>query len=522
MTVTGADLSQWAAHRRAVVLTVSRRVPGVDPELAASRGLELLCLELLNHGDVSDPVAFWNAAAVDVALAMAHEESLPEDQAVLGEAVTAPVPRALDFEVLTAAMERLSAGDQQLLWDHHVGSRPVAAIADEIGVLPYAAKRRLRRAENRLASSFAETHTGTADNVECESARASMHDFVRNRLLPRRRQRVEDHMVGCAGCTRAFVDVRESYWMLRAAAPVLLLGAATAAKAGTAVAGVAATGAGLGGGIAALGTRVALTVRSALTDPVSLTATVAGGLFLTTAVTTGVAGDAGAVPTFIENGIVSVSTPEHRVDPAPGDGNASREKDAANRPESTRFVPPALAGGNGVPPGLAKQDGVPPGLAKQDGVPPGLAKQDGTSASPSNENGNAANPGEHGVSSPPGQAGKDGTPPGLAKKDSTPPGQAKKDGTPPGQAKKEQTPPGQAKKDEASPGESGAAARPDPPGKAGSGTAPGGSGQDEEARPGNGRPKGEPGNASPGVAHAPGGERSGPPDHARSRSTSTS
>ncbi|GAB2488174.1 hypothetical protein GCM10027063_32050 [Promicromonospora xylanilytica] len=542
MTVTGADLSQWAAHRRAVVLTVSRRVPGVDPELATSRGLELLCLELLNHGDVSDPVAFWNAAAVDVALAMAHEESLPDDRGTPGEAITAPIPRALDFEVLTAAMERLSAGDQQLLWDHHVGSRPVAAIADEIGVLPYAAKRRLRRAENRLASSFAETHTNTADDVECESARASMHDFVRNRLLPRRRQRVEDHMVGCAGCTRAFVDVRESYWMLRAAAPVLLLGAATAAKAGTAVAGVAVTGAGLGGGIATLGTRVALTVRSALTDPVSLTATVAGGLFLTTAVTTGVAGDAGAAPTFIENGIVSVSTPEHREALPPGDGGSSQEEDHANRPESTRFVPAGPARANGVPPGLAKQDGLPPGLAeqdglpaglKQDGLPPGLTKQDGIPAIPDGT-GNAVNPDEHGVSSspgqtptdrtPPGLAKKDGAPPGLGTKDWTPPGLAKKDWTPPGLAKKEETPPGQAKRDETSPGGSGAATRPDPPGQADFRAAPGRgrSGQDGAAHPGNGRSKGEPRDASPGTAHAPGSERPVPPDHARSRSTSTS
>ncbi|MFC8943568.1 zf-HC2 domain-containing protein, partial [Streptomyces griseoincarnatus] len=184
----------------------------IDPELAASRGLELLCVELIKRGDVADPVTFWSTAAVNAALEMAHEEPSAAEQTATAEVVTAPVRRALDFEVLSAAMERLPAGERQILWDHHVVSRPVAAIADEIGVLPYAAKRRLRRAENRLASSLAETHTGIADDAECKTTRASMHDFVRNRLLPRRRQQVEDHMVQCAGCTRAFVDVRESYW----------------------------------------------------------------------------------------------------------------------------------------------------------------------------------------------------------------------------------------------------------------------------------------------------------------------
>ena len=481
MTATSAELSQWAAHRRAVVLTVSRRVPGIDPELAASRGLELLCVELIKRGDVPDAVTFWSAAAVDAALAMAHEEPSPGGEVPLAEVVTAPTRRALDFEVLSSAMERLPAGEQQILWDHHVGSRPVAAIADEIGVLPYAARRRLRRAENRLASSFAETHTGIADDAECKATRASMHDFVRNRLLPRRRQKVEDHMVQCAGCTRAFVDVRESFWMLRAAAPVLLLGAATAAKTGTvaaaAGAGVAA-GAGAGGWLASLGTRAVLTVRSALTDPVSLTATVAGGLFLTTAVTTGVADDAGAAQKLLETGIVSVSAPEQVKAAARNPAPTSPEEDPTNVPEPTAFVPPDQPGLDGTPPGLAKKDGVPPGLAKKDGVPPGLAKKDGVPPGQAKNEDEPEEATEPGTTAPPEQTPSDGTPPGLAKKDGVPPGQAKKDETPPGQAKKE-TPPGEAKK-ETPPGE----AKETPPGQAKKETAPPGQDKKKETPPG--------------------------------------
>lgn len=470
MTVTSADLSQWAAHRRAVVFTVSRRVPGIDPELAASRGLELLCVELIKRGDVTDPVTFWSTASVDAALAMAHEEPAPGEQTSRTEAMTAPIRRALDFEVLSTAMERLPAGEQQILWDHHVESRPVAAIADEIGVLPYAARRRLRRAENRLASSFADTHTGITDDAECKTTRASMHDFVRHRLLPRRRQKVEDHMVQCAGCTRAFVDVRESYWMLRAAAPVLLLGAATAAKTSTlaaAGAGVAATGA--GGWLATLGTRAVLTVRSALTDPVSLTATVAGGLFLTTAVTTGVAGDAGAAPSFLESGIVSVTAPDPVRAGVRYVAPTSPEVDPTNIPEPTAFVPPGQARTQGTPPGLAKKDGLPPGLAKKDGVPPGQTENE---SEPEEE-------AEPGTTVPPGQAATDGTPPGLAKKDGVPPGQAKKDDVPPGQAKKDDVPPGQAKKDTEPPGQ---AKKDDvPPGQAKKETTPPGQAKKEKS-----------------------------------------
>ncbi|MFJ3402852.1 zf-HC2 domain-containing protein [Promicromonospora sp. NPDC090134] len=430
MTVTSADLGLWAAHRRAVVFTVSRRVPGIDPELATSCGLELLCVELLKARDLADPLAFWSAASIEVAQRMAREQE-PAAEGSDGGAADVTQPRhALDPEVLNVAMERLPAGEQQLLWDHHVGSRPVAAIADEIGVLPYAAKRRLRRAENRLASTIAETHTGTAPDLECRATRAALHDFVRNRLLPRRRQQVEDHTVGCAGCTRAFVDVRESYWMLRAAAPVLLLGAAASAGPGTTAAGAA----GAGGWLSTVGTRAVVTARSVLTDPISLTATVAGGLFVTTAVTTGVAGSIDAAASFPETGTVSVSAPHDRRPAVRQAAEISPHTDPANVPDladvtPTGLVPSARATPveDDVPPGLAKKDKVPPGHAKKDKVPPGHAKKDDAT--------------------PPGLAKKDGVPPGQAKKDdATPPGLAKKDHVPPGQAKKE-TPPDEAKQE---------------------------------------------------------------------------
>jgi hypothetical protein len=310
-------------------------------------------------------------------------------------------------------------------------------------------------------------------------------------------------MVQCPGCTRAFVDVRESYWMLRAAAPVLLLGAATAAQTSTVVAaaGAGVAGAGIGGGLATLGTRVVLTVRSALTDPVSLTATVAGGLFITTAVTTGVAGGAGAIPTFPETGIVSVSTPDVAKAAVRGASPASRAEDPANLPEPTRSVPPGQARGGDMPPGLAKKgglppglakDAVPPGLAKQDDVPPGLAKPDELPPGQSDSTGGQGQPDTPGTTAPDAGGGTDRTPPGLAKQDKTPPGQVKKDGTPPGQVTKDESPPGQVTKDES------------PPGQA----------KQDKTPPGQAKKDG----ASSGTSDP----ASGPPDHSRSRSTSTS
>lgn len=52
----------------------------------------------------------------------------------------------------------------------------------------------------------------TAGRPECRSTRASIHDYLSGRLLPRRRRRLEKHLDGCAECIRAFIDVRQVSW----------------------------------------------------------------------------------------------------------------------------------------------------------------------------------------------------------------------------------------------------------------------------------------------------------------------
>lgn len=61
----------------------------------------------------------------------------------------------------------------------------------------------------------AATRARDARRPECRVARAALHDYLHGRLAPSRRHRVELHLDGCAGCTRAFIDVREVSWTLR-------------------------------------------------------------------------------------------------------------------------------------------------------------------------------------------------------------------------------------------------------------------------------------------------------------------
>lgn len=59
------------------------------------------------------------------------------------------------------------------------------------------------------------TRTRPTHRPECRTTRAAMHDYVKGRLTPGRRRRVEAHLDRCDPCTRAFTDVREVSWSLR-------------------------------------------------------------------------------------------------------------------------------------------------------------------------------------------------------------------------------------------------------------------------------------------------------------------
>lgn len=76
MTTNLTNAASWAAHRRAVVHTVQRRVPLIDPEAATSHGLATLCARIVADGGVDRPADVWCDAAVDAALDMLRDTLL--------------------------------------------------------------------------------------------------------------------------------------------------------------------------------------------------------------------------------------------------------------------------------------------------------------------------------------------------------------------------------------------------------------------------------------------------------------
>ncbi|MFD7307481.1 zf-HC2 domain-containing protein [Promicromonospora sp. NPDC059942] len=252
------QLDDWVVHRPNVVRSVAARVPGIDAEEATSRALEKMVRIVSTGGTIDDPAPYWRRAAVNEAISMTREagRSRPVEDDTL-ELLTPPVAgtelgaeRAADVSMLRSALSDLADDDRKILLDRHVHDMAVADIAGDLGVRPHAVTMRLRRAEERLAGAFAAAHAQTVNEPECRTTRAAMHDYLKERLLPRRRARVEAHMDGCAECTRAFVDVREVSWMLRDLGQHLVAGAVATGALGAAVAGAAGAGAGAGAGAA--------------------------------------------------------------------------------------------------------------------------------------------------------------------------------------------------------------------------------------------------------------------------------
>ncbi|GAB3158240.1 hypothetical protein GCM10027059_02600 [Myceligenerans halotolerans] len=203
-TLISTDLSELAAQRRAVVFAVSRQVPEADPELATSSGLEQLCREIAAHGVVDRPVDFWHHAAIDAATeASTTERTAPATTAVVREESPRPAARTAQ-----------GSARSELPPSIEPAARPAG--------LPATARRGQRPTGNRPVPGLASVTP--LDPAGCRITRGAMHDYIRHRLLPGRRRELEDHLVDCAECARAFTDVRESYWLQQAAPPMLRLG----------------------------------------------------------------------------------------------------------------------------------------------------------------------------------------------------------------------------------------------------------------------------------------------------------
>ncbi|MFD6176198.1 MULTISPECIES: hypothetical protein [unclassified Isoptericola] len=133
-----------------------------------------------------------------------------------------------DPDVLRAALATLPPDDQGLLRDRHLRRQATSVLASAHGSSQRAVERHLARAEERLGAALAAAHAHDCP-PGCRDTRLALDDYAHRRLAPARATELEDHLVGCVGCLRAVVDVRDPAWALRDAGPAAVAGNAASA-----------------------------------------------------------------------------------------------------------------------------------------------------------------------------------------------------------------------------------------------------------------------------------------------------
>ncbi|NNU26718.1 hypothetical protein [Isoptericola sediminis] len=147
----------------------------------------------------------------------------------------------VDPDVVRTALATLSHDDQRLLADRYVGGRRLEVVARELGIPGRSAPRRLQHAEDRFARALAAAHARGGARRACVETCHDLPAYVGHRLGGGRRELLEDHLLGCSGCLRAFVEVHGVAWALQDVAPVLRGGPVPTARSVPPVLGAALT-----------------------------------------------------------------------------------------------------------------------------------------------------------------------------------------------------------------------------------------------------------------------------------------
>ncbi|CAN7501554.1 sigma-70 family RNA polymerase sigma factor [Terrabacter sp. LjRoot27] len=197
-------------------------------------------------------------ANIDVARRYTNRVVLTDDETTIDTRTAASAEdEAVDAEerdTVWAAWRSLPDESRSLLWRLVVHEEKPHQIAPGLGTTPNGVASRSKRARERLRQTFLSELVANAGDAECRAVRRQLGGYVRDSLPVRARERVDEHLDGCARCRAAVLDVVDVDAAIRLrVAPVLLPGAfAVASGVGAAGAvGAGAVGAGAAGAGAA-------------------------------------------------------------------------------------------------------------------------------------------------------------------------------------------------------------------------------------------------------------------------------
>ena len=128
------------------------------------------------------------------------------------------------------AWDSLPDAQRTLLWHLLIEEDTPAQVAPLLGISPNGVSVRAVRAKDRLRQAFLQQYLAETESEECRAVRRRLGQYVRQALSERRRQEIDRHLVDCAGCQQALLELRDINRTMRLVIAPLILGGTIAAQ----------------------------------------------------------------------------------------------------------------------------------------------------------------------------------------------------------------------------------------------------------------------------------------------------
>src|SRR4051794_29229312 len=178
--------------------------------------------------------------------------SVLDDEALDRNGVADESDRLSEAVMVEAAFSSLSPEWRRTLWLSEVEGQSTAEVARQLGRRPGAVAALSKRARDGFAEAYLAQHQRRPHSPDCARVAPSLARYVRRRVGPIERGRVDRHLARCAYCRNAVDELRDLNASLRSmqgagllAETIAILGSSTALDVGATTA--VSTGGVLGG-----------------------------------------------------------------------------------------------------------------------------------------------------------------------------------------------------------------------------------------------------------------------------------
>lgn len=205
----------YARHRKAAKAYARRLTPAVDADDLVAEGFTQVFVQLQRGAGprtVLRPYLFTTIRNLHLRRSRRDRRLVVTgDEAMLDTPVEfEDVPEAeFDRAAAVRAFRSLPDRWQGVLWSLDVERRAASDIAPSLGLSPNAVSALAVRAREGLRQAYLREHLAVVTDPDCRAVLGDLPAYVRGSASRRRRNRIDEHLPGCARCQLALRDLED-------------------------------------------------------------------------------------------------------------------------------------------------------------------------------------------------------------------------------------------------------------------------------------------------------------------------